>query len=748
MSWTTRLVLRHPRWAAAALLAATIAFASGLPRLITDVGYRAFLGPRHPAVREFDAFLERFGGGLPMIAIWSCAESPACASALDAASLEMARRVGASLATSHAVLRVTSPATAALLLPTPRGLAARRFIEDGAIVADAARLAEQAVRDPLWAGDLVSSDGLAGAIVVDLVSSESQTAVDAYAALDSALAPFETAGFEFHRVGGPVEFVVAGAELERAMARIVPIMVALVGLTLFAVFRSVVVALVALSTVGLAVVWTLGLLGWIGWAQNSLTQTLAPLILVIGVCDGIHLISRYSSLCLERHPRDLEAERALLERAASDVGRPCWMTSVTTAAGFLSFGTAELESFVEYGVIAAFGVMAALLLTFTFLPLVLLHVKVERVHVPRASAVWRRGLRSLVDVSDAHRHAILALSLVLGVACGWGMAHLRVDSSFEELYGEESRVVRWAHFASEHLRNPDTLEIDLALPEDVTRAAPASLEAIAEAARELSAIEPLGDARSLLASPAWTQLLIAGRGSDEGLARWLDADRRHARISITSDKLPQDVMRDVMSRVRRYLAEELPDGWTGRATGPLALVNAMTDSIRTAQLRSFAAAALAVGALLSLYLRSVTWSLIALLPTALPVVVTLGAMGLLGLPLDIGSAMVAAVVLGIAVDDTIHLLEHFQRARRAGACPADAIRTAVEHVGQALVSTSVALTIGFAALTLSPWQSVASFGLISAIAILGALLADLVVLPALVLAAVRPSRGPKGRSLR
>lgn len=736
----TRLVLRHPRWAIAALVAATIAFAAGLPRLTTDVGYRAFLGPQHPVVRRFDKFLERFGGGLPMVALWSCAESPACTNALDAASLAMSRRVGESLAASPAVLGVTSPATATLLIPTPRGFVPRRFIENGEIVADAALLAKRAVLDPLWAGELVSPDGDVGAVIVDLASSESETAVEAYAALDSALAPFEAQGFRFHRVGGPVEFVVAGAELEGAMARIVPVMVALVGLTLFALFRSTVVALASLATVGLAVLITYGALGWIGWAQNSLIQTLAPLVLVIGICDGIHLISRYARECFEHHPEGSDERRALLERAAADVGGPCFMTSVTTAVGFLSFVTADLESFVEFGIIAAIGVMAALVLTFTFLPLVLLHVQPRRIHVPRASTAWQRGLGALVDFAGARRRAILAISLCVGLVCTLGMARLRVNSSFDELYGEESQVVSWARFTREHLRNPDTLEIDLELPQDVELGTRESLATIAEIERALSEIEPLGRARSLLASPAWTQRLIVGSGPEDGLLRWVDADRRHARISITSDKLPQDVMRRVMSRVRSYLTEELPPGWKGTATGPFSVVHDMIDGIRTTQLRSFAVAALAVGALLALYLRSPAWSALALLPTVLPVVVTLGTMGLLGLPLDIGSAMVAAVVIGIAVDDTIHLLDHYQRRRRAGETAASAIRAAVEHVGQALVSTSVALTIGFAALTLSPWQSVASFGLISAIAILGALVADLVVLPALVIATARSTR--------
>ncbi|MFQ5668082.1 MAG: RND family transporter, partial [Candidatus Binatia bacterium] len=564
---------------------------------------------------------------------------------------------------------------------------------------------------------------------------------------------FEADGVHFYRVGGPVEFVVAGEELNSATLRIVPVMVALVGLTLFALFRSVTVAAAALLTVGVAVLWTLGALGWIGWAQNSLSQTLAPLILVIGVCDGIHLISSYAHECAAHPPRGIGERRAALERVSADVGTPCVMTSLTTAAGFLSFATADLRSFVDYGIIAAIGVMFALVLSFSFLPLLLLRVQPERIYVSRASAVWERGLARLVTFADNRRQVILACSVVLGIVCSLGMARLRVDSSFEELYGTQSRVVRWAHFASRHLRKPDALEVDLQLPPDAALEAPATLAGIGRIAHDLSGIAPLGKAHTVLDLLAQTRRLafgeaaggdgaaadaeenaaLLGLASEMGsgrLSRWVDAAHRHVRISIASEKLPQDVLRRVMAQVRRYL-HALPPGWRGTATGPLALVSDMLDAIRTTQLRSFAAAAAAVAALLALYLRSITWTALALFPTALPVVVTLGVMGWMNLPLDIGSAMVAAVVLGIAVDDIIHLLHHIRCSRRAGQ-PLDlAVRTTIRRVGQPVVTTSVALTIGFAALILSPWRSVASFGLVSAIAIAGALVADLLVLPAL-----------------
>jgi predicted RND superfamily exporter protein len=779
MTGIARWCLARPGAAVVALVAVTIALAAGLPRLRTDVGYRAFLGQHHPSVERFDGFLERFGGGLPMAAVWRCGEGAPCEAVFDDAALAMTARVAERLARAPGVRAVHTPGNTPVALPTPAGPLPLTAWRDGGPAPLRDALAARALDDPLWRGRLVGPDGRTGAVVVELESSSSETAAAGYAALDGALAPEEERGFEFHRVGGPVEFVVAGGELERATARLIPVMVVLVGLTLWVLFRSVVVAVAVLGSVGISVIWTMGILGWLsrfGWAQNSLTQVLPPLVLVIGVCDGIHLVSSLVARLADRPAGDRAERRRAVEASVADVGAPCLMTTLTTAAGFLAFTTAELESFARFGCLAAVGVLFALLHCFTVLPLVLWRVPPTSLVARRTSRHWDRALGTLVGWTAARSRAVVAASLVVGSLSAVGMARLEVDARFEELYGEDSRVVQWVRFVSAHLRRPDTLEVELTLPADASLGDPASLETIAATARDLAAIDSLGPARSVVDwlswthrlvrgdDPAWqriaatreeneallaaTRLLLAGADGGGGLVRWVTPDWRAVRISLESDKTPQEPLRRAMARVRQRLDEGLPPGWSGRATGPLAVVHDMIDAIRSTQLRSFASAGVAVWGMVAIFLGSMRWALLALVPTALPVVVTLGAMAAAGLALDVGSAMVAAVILGIAVDDTIHLLEHFRRRRRDGQNEGAAMAEAVRHVGRALVTTSLALTLGFAALALSPWKSVASFGLVSAVAIAGALASCLVVLPALVRvlpwpsAASAPGPGP------
>lgn len=729
---------------------------AGLARLSTDVGYRAFLGTHHPSIRRFDAFLERYDGGLPLVAVWSCDASTACENALDDASLRMAADVATRLAASSAVRHVASPATSPVIEPTPAGPVSRTLTEDGVPVSDHEALGRLALQDPTWLRQLVSDDGHVGAIVAQLESSASDTAREAYAALDQALAPHEAAGFVFQRVGGPVEFVVAGGELEDATARMVPVMVVLVGGTLLLLFRSLGAAAAALVTVGAAVLWSMGLHGWLAWPQNSLSQALPPLLLVIGVCDAIHLVSHYADEAPADRTTTPDDRRALLVALAGDVGPPCVMTSLTTAAGFASFATSDLESFVRFGLIAAFGVMAALLLTFTLLPLLLVRLAPEKLRTRSLSERWDRALGHLVDTAVTHSGSILVVSALVLAVFGVGALRLRVDASFEELYGQDSRVVRWAHFVSDHLSRPDRLELDIALPDSAELESPATLEVLDALDARLGAVEGLGPVHSLadpLASLRRAMPLPPGAATPEArsaldrelfrrasgggdpaqadaLAPWVDRRDRRVRISVESDKSPQDEMRRVMDWLNGEFAGDLPAGWSLIVTGPYAVVHDMVEAIRDTQMRSFAGAALTVFVMVSVFLRSLRWGLLVLIPTVLPVVVTLGTMGWLGRPLDVGSSMVAAVVLGIAVDDAIHILDRLRRQRQAGASHALAVQDGVRRVGRAVATTSFALALGFGALALSPWQSIASFGLLSAVAILGALVADLLVLPA------------------
>jgi predicted RND superfamily exporter protein/signal transduction histidine kinase len=767
----TRRALAGPRITLILALAVSALAAAGLPRIATEVGYRGVLGDAHPSVLELEAFIARFGGGLPVFAVYSCAETSRCDSVFDDEALRMASHVEQAMLEHPLVRRVDSPASSPILVPAPGGFAVRRMLEGGRVAEDREALRERALGDELWEGNLVSRDGRVGAIVLQLASSDSHTTSTVVPDLRAALAPFEAQGFRFHLVGDPVDFAVAGGGLRSETPRIVPLMVALIAAIVFALLRSWRMAAVALLTTGLSVLWAIGAMGWLGWPQSELTQALAPAVLVIGVCGAIHVLARYASLAGSEpggSPHDL------VLRVVREVGTASMICAFTTVAGFLSFATSEFASFLRFGAVASIGVLASLLLSFTLLPVLLVRIPFEAIGAGGSSATWDRALLLIVRICDRRGAVVLAVAAGLLLVCGVGVTRLEVDVDERQLFGENNQVVHWAEFVEENLRRSDTLEIEISVPEGESVLEPAAMATIEDVASLLPTIGGLGRVRSILdplrrlnqvlhdddpaehrsgrTRAANRQLLLVLQ-LDEATQPdlWIDAEERRVRLSIEADPVAKIRRIAILEEVEASLAATLPGSWSFRLTGPFALYLDLVREMQDTQIRSFASSTIAITLIFCIFLwstgsalaTSVWWALVGMIPNILPVVATLGAMGLWGIPLDVGTIMVGAIVLGIAVDDTIHFISHYRSERDGGASARDAIATTMRRAGRAIITTSCALALGFFALTLSSWQSIASFGLLSGIAILAALAADLFVLPALILGLSPASSGPE-----
>ena len=769
LSRLTEISMAHPVRVLLLLSLVTAAFAAQLPELRTEFGYRPLVGEEHPSIQALDEFIERFGGGFPVQIAWSCRQTPQCETIFDPASLRMADAVSRRLGSLAVIRDVRGPASSALLVPTSDGFEVRHFVERGEPVADARLLAERALDDPLWVGNLVSEDGRTGVVVIQPVDSESETSVEVVEAIREVLAPFEDAGFEFHLVGHAVEFVVAGRELAQSSAALTPIAAIVIALIVFALSRSWQGVLVSLVTVLTSLIWTFGLLGALHWPRDSILQTLAPLILVVGVCDAIHVLSRFAS---ERTAGAGSGgrlgRREALRAATRDIARPCLITTLTSAGAFLSFATSDLQTFVHFGVVSAFGVLACLILTFTLLPVLVLLIPAEGGSSGRVSRGWEVALDAIVRSAERRATPILVATGVVFVVCavGW-LGFLRVDTDGYEMYGDRSQVIRWIRFVEQSLHRSDNLEIEIELPPSTPLESPETLDAISRFSGRLSQIEGLGRASSLLDlierlnrllhddDPAFerrgdgpeanAQLLELISFEDPALLEtWLSFDRSRVRVSVEAPFQSYASREVVLREVRREIARSLPADWSTVLTGQFAMGYDWVSDVQATQLRSFLTAFAVVLLLVAVHVRSLGWSLIAMIPTTLPVVVLLGSMGLLGLSLDVGRAMIAAVMIGIGVDDTVHLLSHFRCRRMAGATAPEAIRQAVLFVGRPVITSSVALAVGFLSLMTSSWQTVSSFGFFVGIGILGALLADLFVFPALVVTVAARTAGREG----
>lgn len=760
----TRFVLGAPIASSALLLVATVFFVAGATRVQREFGYRTLLGPDYPAIVSLETFVQRYSGGFPVYIVWSCGEAQPCRSVFDQSSLRMARSLEDRLRIAAGVQDVRSPASASLIVPTEDGFRVRRFFEGDEPVSDSKQLADRALQDALWVGNLVSADGSVGALIVLLTDSESQTMEHVIDAIEVALDPFRDRGFEFHLAGHPVASVVAGRELAESTASLVPFTALVIALVLLGLTRSVQATLVTMVTMGIGLLWTLGFLGWLQWPQDSVLQVLAPLILIVGVCDAVHVLSRYSVGL--RHPAGRPERAEAILGAAREVASPCLLTTLTTAGAFLSFVTSDLDTFVRFGSVCAFGVTACLLLTFSLLPLLVMWLPVRGVRPARELEAWRTVAGAIVQTAQDRRVPILVAAAGLCVVCAFGWAaYLRVDTQPEEMFGEQSRVTRSDRFVGAHLRGSDSLEIDVALPPGSLLPSPETQAVLTRFTDFLRETEGLG--RSISAQDLMGRLNRAlhdddprfeqPSGSTEGnaeilellalddrstLEAWTTLDASHARISVEGLASTSVDRGRVLEQVRGYVDREIPPGWSVSLTGPFSLSYEWVSALQSTQLRSFATAFLLVFVLAAAFLRSPALGLAAMVPAVLPVVVILGVMGFAGMSLDVGRVMIAAVVIGIAVDDAIHLLGRYRRERASGHPPGVAIRESLLFVVRPVVLTSAALALGFFTLTSSAWQTISSFGFLVSLSILVALAATLFVLPAVFFVLEKKSETP------
>jgi predicted RND superfamily exporter protein len=752
----TSISLQWPRLTLALVLAITAVAGWLALGVKTVTGASAELGADHPVIREFEELLGQFGGGYPVIIAWSCAETNLCESVFDPESLRMAYEVSRTLERSSAVQRVSSPATSSVLIPiADEGFESRPLVLDGEVAPDHQHLKQHALADPLWRGSLISDDAVVGAIVVEMVSTESGALFTVVRDIREALAPMQRRGFRYHLVGQAIVEVAFHETGSADAAKLGGFTSAVICLTIFLLTRSWQAVIGVMASIGCATAWMMGCMRVFGWDQGPFTMAAPTVVLVVGAADAIHVFGRYAA----ERSRQLGREPALL-RACQAVGPPCIMTTLTTGAAFLSFAAGESIGMARFGVLAAIGVCSALALCFSLLPVLLALLPLEGPGAHRVSAAWQTVLDQLVTVGTRRSGIVLVAAGALTILCGLGVPKLQVETDPYSYWGPEEPVPRWARFVGEHLREPDSVEVALTLPEGATILDPEALRHVGSIATFLSSIEGLGRTHSVLGpitranrllhddDPAFERLpetqqavgellTLISFGSPAVLDPWLSLDHRQVRLSTEARNLNQAGRAHVLDHLRRYLTENVPMGWSYTVTGPLVLFYQFAEGVNRTQFRSFSTAALVVFALLAVFLRSLRWGALAMIPNLIPVIVLLGILGHWGIYLDGGTAMVAPIAIGIAVDDTIHLLNQYALQRRAGHASLPAIQAAMRAVGRPVITTTAALSLGFLTMLTSSFQSIANIGLLSAVAVLGALVADLLVLPALIAVAAR-----------
>ncbi|MBW2497154.1 MAG: MMPL family transporter [Deltaproteobacteria bacterium] len=734
----------------------------GVPRVRVDPSLNEMLPADDPSRRFYEELLQRFGSDDVVVVVL---RSPELFTPVGLGRLSDATSALAGLDGVH---HVEGLANALRIRPFEGDVEIAGFLEAmPSTRAEAEALQDDVLADPLRAGTFVSQDGQASAILVTF----ERMPEDEFLARGLDRLVLETArrtapGMDVILAGTPHVKAEVGRLLTAELILMVPAVFALMSLLSCGFFRSVRLGMVPIAAVSLGLVWTVGVMGWVGHDLNIVTTLIPPLILALGFAYATHVVSRFQTPVNGEDRRGERAERTRVGRARAalaQVAFPVAFTALTTAAGFLSLASNGLAVIRGFGIFATVSVMTTLVAALTLVPLLL---SIGRREGPRKTSPYDaiaieetdpsaarrldRFFGALARFNVRHSRAILALGAGVAFAAVWSATQIEVnlpvienfgrDTEIRRAYAEVDRLFGGANQFYLMLRADEPGAFDR--PEWLREVASlqAWLEDQPEIGRTISVVqylEVLNEALGPENPPVRripdherlvAQLLLFG-GNEE-----LDVllDRAHQVITILVRSTATETREfDRLARRIDARLEDLPPGITGHTTGNAILLTRAADRISRGQAVSLVLACGMIGCLLVGYFRSLRLGLFALLPNVLPVLIYFGMLGLFGITLNNATALMGSIVLGIAVDDTLHLLVEYRRALRETRSPDRAIAIALSHVGRAISCTTIAICAGLLVVGASQLRNQAEFGLLGAATLAMAWLVDVTFTPAL-----------------
>ncbi|MEE2900893.1 MAG: MMPL family transporter [Myxococcota bacterium] len=529
----------------------------------------------------------------------------------------------------------------------------------------------------------------------------------------------------------------------------IPATFVLLFVLLFLMFGDVLVGLISITSIGFSTMVVVGWLGMIGSSLNMATVLVPVIILVIGLADNIHLLVELR----RQFSRKKDRKEALIATVEA-LALPCLLTSITSAIGFLVLVNSGIGPLRSLGAGAALGLTLAYAASMFLTPVLLLSIRYpkqssrEFVGAPKMG----RALTNFAVLTGKNVFFPVGVTgLLLGI-CFATLNLLEVNSDFIGYLPPEHRLRKDIDIIGHTLGGSDTLEVVIRSKKEGTFLDPTLLKHIAKAEVEvrkldgihgvLSFVDYLKLANSLLdpergyAIPltrnAVSQVMLL---EAEGFPALASPDMKEIRMSIQVPNMTSEEVRKLVYRIKTTAEsslnmKELEVVVTGI---PLLFADVVNYFVKSAA-SSFAFIIFILWIAMIFGFKNFMLSTVALIPSVLPIGMTYATMVLLGLNFDANSAIVGYLGLGIAVDDTIHVITRYQRAREQGApTTTRALRYALTHAGHPVVLTSVLLVVGFLVLALSSFVPTVRIGLLGAMLVLYAGLLDLCLLPSLLI---------------
>jgi len=614
-----------------------------------------------------------------------------------------------------------------------------------------ARIRERALGNPVFAGNLVSADGTAAVVQIELRPGLSDAE---FARLGTSREVERIA----HEIAGPGDVWVSGAPHIKAaqvetqlseLGRFLPAIFAVLAAVLGFAFRTARGIALPTATVAIALLWTMGFAAWLGRPLNLVTVLVPPLMTIVGLSYGVYVVSAYYDE-LGRHPD--AKPRELIAEALRDSALPVALSALTTLVGFLSMLVSPMQAVQEFALLSMAGIGASLFASLSFTPAML--AVLGRPRRPAAStrpgSLFARFAEATARVDLGNRRAVLlfwGVVSIVGIGCAFS---LRVASDSIRAFRADVPVRRDFEAINRALGGANRFDIVVDGGAREAFHQPQNLHALESLQSWLESQPEIGATTSVV---EYVQLMNRGFGTAQGTAlaipedprlvgqllffgasdqleTYLDGSRQFAKIDVLTRVVDSGELGKLLARVEERLAE-LPRPLSARVTGNRIVIQSLVDDIVRSQVLSLGSALGVIAGILSLQFLSVRVGLLALIPNVVPLAVFFGALGVLGIPLNLGTSLIAPMVLGISIDDTIHYMSHFRAHAKRLADERAATLYVLGTTGRPMTYTAMSLCLGFAVLGASDLATTAQLGGMAALTLAVSWCVDFTLTPAL-----------------
>ncbi|MEM8961330.1 MAG: MMPL family transporter [Acidobacteriota bacterium] len=533
------------------------------------------------------------------------------------------------------------------------------------------------------------------------------------------------------------------------MATLVPVMYGIILIFLIVLFRSLWATLGALAVIMLSTMAAMGAAGWMSLEITPPSSIAPTLILTLAVADSVHYLKGF----LRRLAAGDDKRAALIESMRVNLW-PIFLTSISTAIGFLSMNFSDSPPFRDLGNMTAFGVMAAFVISVTFLPALMSLLPIKAVkRKDKGDERWDRFARWVLQ----NRVPVLVVTTLIAIGLTLSVPRNELNEDFVEYFGPSIPFRVDTDFTVDRLTGIYQVDFSLGAEDSGGISEPAYLETLdryAEWWREQPGVlhvrtltdtmkrinrsmhgdddawYRLPESRELTAQYLLLYELSLPYGLD--LNDEINVDKSATRFTVTLDEMSAKAMIATTERGEAWLRDNAPASMFTYGAGPALMFSRLTQRTIEGMLVGTFLALILISALLIFALRSWRYGLLSLIPNLAPAGMAFGVWALTVGQINSALSMVVAMTLGIVVDDTVHFLSKYQRGRREHDYDApDAVRYAFRSVGGALWTTSMVLIAGFLVLSLSSFEMNAGMGRLTAITIVLALFTDFLLLPAL-----------------